>query len=257
MKRAKMFDVYFDNYDFVDLLGFIDQTIQEKRQSYILTCNVDHLIKLRSDMEFKHVYSNAGAVVADGMPIIWASRLLNNPLKQKVSGADLFHRLGADFEQRKYKLFLLGSSSGVPELAVKNLKTMYPDINVVGCYSPSYGFEQDEQENGYIVDMLLDSKPDIVFVGVGAPKQEKWIYNHYHRYKAPISIGVGATFDFLSGAVKRAPDIMQKTGFEWFWRLAQEPRRLWKRYLIDDSKFLFMLTKEWIKHNERSQGGMK
>lgn len=248
MSRVKMFDVNFDNYDFNDLLEFMDQAIQTQCHTYILTCNVDHVIKLRKDDEFRQVYSDAGAVVADGMPIIWASKLLRKSLKEKVSGSDLFHKLGEAFQERNYKIFLLGAAHGVLEKAVHNLQQSFPRINIVGRYSPSYGFEKNEEENRRIVGMLIESQPDIVFVGVGAPKQEKWIYQYYETYRAPISIGVGATFDFLSGSVKRAPDFMQKTGFEWFWRLAQEPRRLWKRYLIDDMKFLFLLCREMFKH---------
>ncbi|ANS73296.1 acetyl-mannosamine transferase [Paenibacillus yonginensis] len=255
MSQVNLFDVNFNNYDFADLLDYIDDSIQNRKHSYILTCNVDHLIKLRKDSEFRNVYSKAGAIVADGMPIIWASRLLGSPLKQKVSGSDLFHRLGSDFEKRKYRLFFLGSASGVPEMASRNLKRQFPGINVVGCYSPSYGFEKNPEENEYIVRMLIETRPDIVFVGVGAPKQEKWIYRNYLEYQAPVSIGVGATFDFLSGSVKRAPNFMQKAGFEWFWRLAQEPRRLWKRYLIDDSQFVALLMKEYFKQGKRRREG--
>lgn len=249
-----MFDVNFDNYDFNDLLEFIDTSIVHQRHSYILTCNVDHVIKLRKDDEFRKVYSDAGAVVADGMPIIWASKLLKKPLKQKVSGSDLFTWLGEAFEDRGYRLFFLGAADGIPEKAMRNLQALYPNMNIVGCYSPSYGFENNEEENRHIVRLLQEARPDIVFVGVGAPKQEKWIYRYYETYRAPISIGVGATFDFLSGNVKRAPKLMQKTGFEWFWRLFQEPKRLWRRYLIEDSQFLVLLFKEIFKQ-ERIKGG--
>lgn len=251
-----MFDVNFDNYDFNDLLEFIDTSIVHQRHSYILTCNVDHVIKLRKDDEFRKVYSDAGAIVADGMPIIWASKLLKKPLKQKVSGSDLFIRLGEAFEDRGYRLFFLGAADGIPEKAMRNLQRSYPNMNVVGCYSPSYGFESNEEENKHIVRLLQEARPDIVFVGVGAPKQEKWIYRYYETYRAPVSIGVGATFDFLSGNVKRAPKLMQKTGFEWFWRLSQEPKRLWRRYLIEDSQFLVLLFKEIFKR-ERMKGGQR
>lgn len=256
MNQINMFDVNFNNYDFSDLLDYIDEAIRERNQSYILTCNVDHVIKLRKDQEFRAVYSKAGAVVADGMPLVWASRMLGSPLKQKVSGADLFSRLGGAFEKRRYRLFFLGSAKGVPEQATENLKASYPNLNIVGCYSPSYGFENNEEENRRIIRMLNESAPDIVFVGVGAPKQEKWIYRHYLSYGAPVSIGVGATFDFLSGSVKRAPDFMQRSGLEWFWRLSQEPGRLWKRYLVDDTQFLVLLLKELRKKNrDKTQAG--
>jgi N-acetylglucosaminyldiphosphoundecaprenol N-acetyl-beta-D-mannosaminyltransferase len=249
-----MFNVDFDNYDFMDLLDYIDQAIVYRKQSYILTCNVDHLMKLRKDQDFRKVYAQAGAVVADGMPLVWASKLLSKPLKQKVSGADLFSLLGKSFEEREYRLFFLGSAEGIPEKAIKKLKVLYPKLNIVGCYSPSMGFEHNEVENQYIIKMLIDARPDIVFVGVGAPKQEKWIHKHYIAYKAPVSIGVGATFDFIAGSIKRAPKIMQSTGFEWFWRLAHEPRRLWKRYLLEDSMFLVLLAKELLTQKRMKRG---
>jgi N-acetylglucosaminyldiphosphoundecaprenol N-acetyl-beta-D-mannosaminyltransferase len=255
MSRVTMFDVHFDNYDFLDLLAYMDEVIRQNNHSYILTCNVDHLIKLRKDAEFQKVYSDAGAIVADGMPIIWASKMLRKPLKQKVSGSDLFAKLGEAFAERQYKLFFLGSAAGIPEQAVKNLKLVFPNLNIVGCYSPSYGFEKKKDENEQIIQMLIDTQPDIVFVGVGAPKQEKWIYQNYLQYKVPISIGVGATFDFLSGTVKRAPNIMQRTGFEWFWRLVQEPRRLWKRYLVHDAMFAVLLWREVVKQFKLKREG--
>src|SRR5690606_16417580 len=117
-------------------------------------------------------------------------------------------------------------------------------MNIVGCYSPPYGFEKDEEENERIVAMLREASPDIVLVGVGAPKQEKWIHRYHGRYRAPISIGIGGTFDLIAGRIKRAPVWMQRSGTEWVWRLCQEPKRLWKRYLVEDVKFLKLVIQE-------------
>jgi N-acetylglucosaminyldiphosphoundecaprenol N-acetyl-beta-D-mannosaminyltransferase len=249
MRKISMFNIKFDNYSFHDLFEFIDETIKKNEQKYILTCNVDHIIKIQKDKEFNNVYKNAHAVVADGMPVIWASKILKKPLKEKVSGSDIFDVLGNRFEKKGHKLFFLGAAEGVAEKAKKNLINRYPNINIVGTYSPSYGFENDEEENRKILKLLSEIKPDILLVGVGAPKQEKWIYKYYKEYKIPISIGVGATFDFLAENVTRAPRILQKIGLEWCWRLLQEPSRLWKRYLVEDTKFLSLLFKEIIKKN--------
>ncbi|MGG4407201.1 WecB/TagA/CpsF family glycosyltransferase [Niallia taxi] len=244
MEKVNLFNIDFDNFSFDDLSSYIKEAIYNREPRYIVTCNVDHIIKLTKEEEFLNVYNKADAVVADGVPVVWASKLLKKPLKQKVSGSDIIPMLGKDFEKNKFKLFFLGAAEGVAEQAKKNLEIEFPGLEVVGCYSPSYGFEKNESENIEIIRMIKAANPDILFVGVGAPKQEVWINKYYKEYNVPVSIGVGATFDFLAGNVKRAPIILQNIGLEWAWRLCQEPKRLWKRYLVDDSKFLLLLFKE-------------
>ncbi|MBB6635127.1 WecB/TagA/CpsF family glycosyltransferase [Cohnella thailandensis] len=244
MSKVKLFGIGFDNYDFDDLLAFMDRAILAGKPCYILTCNVDHLMKLQQDAHFRDVYSQATAVVADGMPIVWASRLLRTPLKQRVAGSDIMPKLGRRLAKRGYRIFLLGAAEGVADKARLNLEAKYPEINIVGTYSPSYGFESNEAECRWIISMLRSKRPDIVLVGAGAPKQEKWIHRHYRQYGAPISIGVGAALDYMAGEVKRAPVFLQRSSLEWLWRLIQEPRRLWRRYLLDDMKFLGLLLRE-------------
>lgn len=252
MTKVQMFDLPFDNFDYDDLIQYIDSSIQSGESAYIVTCNVDHLIKLKKDEHFRKVYSEAGSIVADGMPLVWASKILRKPLKQRVSGADMIPKLGRSLEERGYKMYFLGAAEGVAEKAKQQLLAAYPKLQIVGTHSPSYGFEGNEEENKRIIEMIREAKPDIVWVGVGAPKQEKWIHNYHQRYGPSLSIGVGATFDFISGNVKRAPLRIQKLGLEWLWRLFQEPKRLWKRYLVDDMQFLALLIKEMKK--ERGRG---
>lgn len=251
MEIVKMFNIDFNNYDFNDLSLFIDNRINDNKSSYIVTCNVDHIMKLQMDSEFYQVYQDADLVIADGMPIIWASKILGKPLKEKVSGSDIIPLLSKHFAQKQYKIFFLGAASGIAQKAAENLIKQYPEMKIVGTYSPSYGFENNNEEIRIIIDMIKTAKPDILFVGVGAPKQEKWIHKYYKEINVPVSIGVGASLDFLAGNIKRAPLIMQKTGLEWFWRLMQEPKRLWKRYLVDDSKFLILVIKEYFKNKSR------
>lgn len=251
MDIIRMFDINFNNYNFEDLKLYIDSRVKEKKSSYIVTCNVDHIMQLGEDKEFEKVYQEADLVVADGMPIIWASKLMGKPLKEKISGSDIVPFLAEHFEKKQYRLFFLGAASGVAQKAAENLMEKYPKIQIAGTYSPSYGFENNQEELKLINEMLKREKPDILFVGVGAPKQEKWIHKYYKELNVPISIGVGASIDFLAGNVKRAPLIMQQTGLEWFWRLMQEPKRLWKRYLITDSKFLILFIREYFKHKSR------
>jgi len=140
----------------------------------------------------------------------------------------------------------MGAAEGVVDQAAERLRKQFPGINIVGCYSPTYGFENNENEIQSILSMLSEKKPDILLVGVGAPKQEKWIYKYYAKYNIPVSIGVGATFDFIAGNVKRAPAIMQKYGMEWLWRLCQEPKRLWRRYLVEDARFFKLVLQELL-----------
>lgn len=255
MSKVQLFDLPFDNFSYEDLMQYIDTSIQSGESNYIVTCNVDHLMKLKKDEHFRQVYSEAGSVVADGMPLVWASQILRKPLKQRVSGADMLRELGGALEERGYRMFFLGAAEGVAEKAKQQMLTEFPRLQIVGTHSPSYGFERNEEENERIIEMIRDAKPDIVWVGVGAPKQEKWIHNYHRRYGAALSIGIGATFDFLSGNVKRAPLRIQKLGLEWVWRLFQEPKRLWKRYLIEDMQFIGLLIKEMVKERGRRRYG--
>jgi N-acetylglucosaminyldiphosphoundecaprenol N-acetyl-beta-D-mannosaminyltransferase len=250
--KLKMFEVEFDNLTFQELGEYIKKAVVKKDPQYIVTCNVDHLIQLRKDKEFKEVYDNADIITADGMPIVMGSKLLKKPLKEKVSGADIFNELGRNFEQNQYKIFFLGAAEGIAQTAANNLKKKYPDLKIVGTYSPPYNFINDKEENEKIINLIKGTEPDILLVGLGAPKQEKWIYKYHEHCNVPVSIGVGATFDFISGNIKRAPSLFQKTGLEWCWRLMQEPKRLWKRYLVDDTKFLLLLLKE-IQRNRKER----
>ena len=248
MNKVNLFGLSFNNFNFEDLEEYIDNTITKAESKYIVTCNVDHLVQLKHDIEFVRVYEAADVIIADGTPIVWSSKFLKKQLKEKLSGSDIIPKLGSHFEKKGYKIFFLGAKEGVAKKAKENLEIIYPSIKIVGCYSPPMGFENSSKENNYIIDMLKKEKPDILFVGLGAPKQEKWIYNNYLDYGVPISIGVGASIDFVAGNIKRAPVIFQKAGLEWLWRLCSEPRRLWRRYLLQDSKFLKILYDE-VKNN--------
>jgi N-acetylglucosaminyldiphosphoundecaprenol N-acetyl-beta-D-mannosaminyltransferase len=226
------------------VLGMIEELILGKSYSYIVTSNVDHLVKCRVDQEFRNIYYSANIVTADGMPLLWAADYLGTPLKEKISGSDLFLEICELSSHKGYKIYLLGGKPGSAKKSAERLKERYPRLNIAGVYCPDYGFEADENENKLIIDKIIRAKPDVLFVGLGAPKQEKWIYYNKDKYQVPVSIGIGATFDFVSGMVKRAPVWMQKTGLEWFWRLMMEPGRLWKRYLIDDPVFFWLVLKQ-------------
>jgi len=227
-----------------ETLSQVDQWVQSRTLSYIVTPNVDHLVKLRGDAEFRRIYETASLVLPDGMPVLWAAGFLGTPLKEKISGSDLFLEICSIAVERGYKLFFLGGRPSAAYGTAEALRKKHPNINIAGVRCPPLGFEKDKEENSNIVDMIKKANPDILFVGLGSPKQEKWIYAHRYEYQAPVSIGIGGSFEFVSGMVKRAPKWMQRIGLEWLWRIMMEPGRLWKRYLIDDMPFFWLVLKQ-------------
>lgn len=245
INRIHMFNINIDNVSLTEASRrILEMAKNKKHSSYVVTPNVDHVIKLQQDIEFKEIYDKAGLVLADGQPLLWAAKFLGIPLKEKVSGSDLFPVVCEMAAKEGLKVFFLGGREGVALAAAERLRGKFPDLNVVGVYSPPFGFDKQKEENDKIIEMLMLTKPDILFVGLGAPKQEKWIYRHLSAMGIPVSLGIGASFDFEAGTIKRAPIWMQKSGLEWFWRFCQEPKRLFKRYFIEDAKFFYLLMAE-------------
>lgn len=243
MSRIKFLNTEVDNLTMNEAVQKIEQLILNKKPSYVVTPNVDHIVKLETDKEFQKVYKEADLILIDGMPLIWISKLKKNPIKEKVSGSDLFPEVCKLSANKGYKVFLLGAAEGVAAMAAENLKKRYNGLNVVGTYSPSYGFEKKKDEIREIIKMINEVKPDILAVGLGAPKQEKFLYNYIKQLNVPVALAIGASIDFESGNINRAPKWMQKIGLEWFYRLCKEPRRMFKRYIIDDIKIIKIFIK--------------
>ncbi len=250
MERIEIMNVLIDNVNMNEAIEKIDSFVKSFKYNMVVTPNVDHIVKLQKDEEFKRVYDNSDLVLVDGQILVWSSKLLRKGLKEKVSGSDLLPNLCEHSVDKGYKVFFLGGMPGVADKAAKVLKEKQPNLKIVGTYSPPFGFENDEKENDKINNMLLKLKPDILFVGLGAPKQEKWIFNNKDKYKVPVSLGIGASFDFVAGTIKRAPKWMQQCGLEWFFRFLKEPKRLFRRYFIDDSVFILMFINEIFKNKK-------
>lgn len=243
MSRITFLNTEIDNLTMVEAIEEIDKLVVNRKPSYVVTPNVDHIVKLETDEEFKEVYKNADLILTDGMPLIWISKIKTTPIKEKVSGSDLFPKVCELAAKKSYKMFLLGAAEGVAAKAAKNLKERFNELNIVGTYSPSYGFEKKEDEIEKIIKMINEVKPDILAVGLGAPKQEKFIYKYNNRLNVPVSLAIGASIDFEAGNIERAPKFMQKCGLEWFYRLFKEPKRMFKRYLVDDLAILRIALK--------------
>ncbi len=206
---------------------------------FVVTPNVDHLVKLQEDRELLEVYRKADYRVCDSKIVEKTLKLLGTPIKEKISGSDLFP---AFYEYNSHNedvtIFLLGGAEGIPEKARENINNKVGRNMVVDALSPSFGFEKDEAECLAIIERINESGATVLAVGVGAPKQEKWIAKYRHLLpNVKTFLAIGATIDFEAGNKPRAPKWMSEIGLEWFYRLASEPRRLWRRYLVDSMPF--------------------
>lgn len=243
MARIKFMNTCIDNLTMSETLNEIDKLIQKKKCSYVVTPNVDHIVRLEKDEELQKVYKNASLVLTDGKPLIWISKWYKTPIKEKISGSDLFPRVCQLAANKNYTIYLLGAAEGVADTAARNLMKKYPGLNIVGTYSPPFGFEKNEQEMNKIKTQIQDVHPDILIVGLGCPKQEKFMYYHCKELGVPISFGLGASIDFEAGNIKRAPKWMSNHGLEWLYRFSKEPKRLFKRYFVDDLKIIQVARK--------------
>lgn len=225
-----------------------EQLLQQLKKGVLITPNVDHLVKLQKDKEFYDVYQQAEWVVCDSKILYILSKLLKNSLPEAIPGSSFFT---AFYEYHKNdsdcKIFLLGAAEGVAVKAMERINQKVGRNIVVGAHSPSYGFEKNETECEELIKIVNESGANVLLVGVGAPKQEKWIMKYRDRMPGvDIFMGLGATIDFEAGTLKRAPIFWQKIGMEWLYRCLKEPKRLFKRYFIDDMQFFYYFGKQLL-----------
>ncbi len=221
--------VPFDNVTTEETVACIGAMIASRQPHYLATANVDFVVQALEDVELRRILFDAHLVLCDGMPLVWASRQLGNPLPERVTGSDLIPRLLKEAERLGWRVFFLGGSTESVAMAAAKTLEKHPLLQLVGAYSPPFKplLEMDQAD---IAARITAARPDLLLVAFGCPKQEKWINMHYRELGVPVSVGVGATIDFLAGTFKRAPVWMQKTGTEWVFRMLQEPRRLARRY---------------------------
>lgn len=204
---------------------------------WVVTANLDHLRRLVREESYAQLCAGATMVVADGMPLIWASRIQGTPLPERVAGSTMTWKFSVAAADRGRSVFLLGGSPGTADAAAKVLRERSPDLRIAGTHCPPMGFERDQTKIDQIVELLVSARPDIIYVGLGSPKQEQLIKDLRSLLPGAWWIGVGVSFSFLSGDVRRAPRWMQRLGLEWVHRLVQEPRRLAGRYLVQGCPF--------------------
>ncbi len=252
--------VGFSNVTMQQTLSMILLMIQKSQvPHHIVTGNLDHLCQLETDIEFQNAYAGASLVLADGMPIVWMSKLLRSrdqdALPERVAGSDLFWELGKLSQANGLRIFLLGGKPGAADGAREKLLEKYPDCDICGTYCPPFeNFDSDIVQDE-IVKRVRAASPDILLVAFGAPKQEKWILKNKQTIGVPVSIGVGGSFEMACGFSKRAPKIVQSIGMEWAFRLLQDPARLYKRYVQNDIPFLLKLLRRTISESFMQMSG--
>ena len=239
--------IAFHNVTMAEAVTQIVQMAQKTgKPRYVCTGNLDHLVTLEHDAEFRALYQASDLTLADGKPIVWLSHLAatsSRPaLKERVTGSDLFWQLARASEQTGLRLFFLGGAPQAAELAREAVTAKYPGVQICGVYCPPYETFESVEEQARIREVVCSAQPDILLVGFGAPKQEKWIAANKELLSVPVSIGVGGSFEMAGGVVKRAPMWMQQVGLEWAYRFSQEPARLWHRYFVRDLGFLVTLA---------------
>jgi len=242
--KVSIANVNFHNVTMAEAVTFIVQMAQKtEKPRYVCTGNLDHLVTLEHDAEFRAIYEGADLTLADGKPVVLLSHLGGGePLRQRVTGSDLFWELARASATTGLRLFFLGGAEGAANEAKAAVLRRYPSAVICGTYCPPRALFATDAEQTKIRETVQASEADILLVGFGAPKQEKWIAANKDLLSVPVSIGVGGSFEMASGLVRRAPVWMQDAGLEWAYRFSQEPTRLFGRYFVRDLPFLMVLV---------------
>jgi len=242
-KRFNVLGVGVSSIDMGIAMGTVEGWIARRESNYVTVTGVHGVMESQMDADLRLIHNRAGLVTPDGMPLVWLGRYNGNKNIAQVCGTDLMLAICEKFCAKGYRHYLYGGNEGVPEILKSKLEERFPEIKVVGTYSPPFRPLNDDEDEK-IVKTINRANPDIVWVGLSTPKQERWMAEHVGRLDAPVLIGVGAAFDFNSGLKKRAPVWMQKSGLEWLFRLMAEPRRLWRRSLRNNPLFILLIIQQ-------------
>jgi N-acetylglucosaminyldiphosphoundecaprenol N-acetyl-beta-D-mannosaminyltransferase len=243
--RIEMMGCMIDNLSMEETLQAIEGFIKTGKPHQHVVVNVDKLVKANRDPMLRRIINACALINADGMPVVWASRLLRKPLKERVAGVDLFEALMQRSAIKNWRVFLLGAREDVVSGVKKLYEDKYPGLVVAGYRN---GYWRSDEES-LVVEQIKAAKVDLLFVAISSPKKENFLSKYQAEMRIPFAMGVGGTFDVAVGKVKRAPTWMQKIGFEWFYRFLQEPRRMFKRYFVDDMAFFWLLAREILRRN--------
>jgi N-acetylglucosaminyldiphosphoundecaprenol N-acetyl-beta-D-mannosaminyltransferase len=239
-RRIEMMGCFIDNLSMEETLKEVEGFIATGQPHQHVVVNVDKLVKARHDSELRRIINECALINADGMPVVWASRLLGKPLKERVAGVDLFEALMKRSSEKGWRVFLLGAREEIVSQVKRLYEVKYPGLVVAGYRN---GYWKPEQEPSVVAE-ILNARADILFVAISSPKKEQFLGRYQQEMRIPFAMGVGGTFDVAAGKVQRAPRWMQSSGLEWFYRFLQEPRRMFRRYFIEDMAFFGMVARE-------------
>ncbi len=241
IKKIQLFNIPIDCLTMQETLKFIISAIKKRKQLHHIVVNAGKIVAMQKDPEFFKSVINSDIINADGQAVIWASEFLNNPLPERVAGIDLMQNLVKIAAKEKFKIFLFGAKEEIVSKIAKKYQKLYSDDLIAG-YRNGY-FDKSEEEN--IAKQIARSKANLLFVAISSPVKENFLNKYKKTFKnVNFIMGVGGSFDVIAGKVKRAPVWMQKAGLEWFYRFLQEPRRMWKRYLLGNLEFVRLVLKE-------------
>lgn len=229
----------------------IEEWIAARVKTYVCVAPVSTVMDCQDDPEYLRIVNNAGMVTPDGMPVVWLGRRQAGTRVERTYGPDLMNAFCALSEEKGYKHFFYGGSSTANRLLIENLKRRFPKLNIAGQFSPSF-LAIKQKEKSEVIGQINASGADVLWVGLGSPKQDFWMALHRNDIEVPVIVGAGAAFDFLAGTKPQAPRWMQRSGLEWVFRLCCEPQRLWKRYLVGNSRFIYLLLKNKIFKNSQT-----
>jgi N-acetylglucosaminyldiphosphoundecaprenol N-acetyl-beta-D-mannosaminyltransferase len=240
-QRVALMGCEIDNLTLNETLDRVAGFIADGRPHQHVVVNVDKLVKAARDPQLRRIINDCALVNVDGMPVVWASRLLGRPLKERVTGVDLFDALMHRAAERGWRVFLLGAEEAIVQEVHRRYAARLPALQFAGVRN---GYWKPEQEAD-VVAQIAAARTDLLFVAISSPKKERFLGEHQALMRVPFAMGVGGTFDVAAGKVRRAPRWMQRSGLEWFFRFLQEPRRMARRYFVDDMAFVPMLWREW------------
>jgi N-acetylglucosaminyldiphosphoundecaprenol N-acetyl-beta-D-mannosaminyltransferase len=242
--RVPFLGLYFDDLDLPGALARIEEFIAERKPRMIFTPNVALLVWARSDEFLRNTYNNCDMVTVDGMAIYYALKALRTPLKAPLSASLMFYPLFELSQEKGYKIFMVGAQERVVATAVDNLHEQYPEAQIVGYH---HGYFDTENPPAELIREIQETKPDLLMIGMATPYKERFVVSNLAAMNVPVSLAVGGMFDIAAGEARFAPIWIRKLALEWLYRLLQEPRRMWKRYLTTNSIFLCLFFKEFIK----------
>jgi N-acetylglucosaminyldiphosphoundecaprenol N-acetyl-beta-D-mannosaminyltransferase len=255
-QRIDLGGVLIDRVDRGSAVERIRGFLRSGKLNQIVTVNLDFVAIARRDPDFRDTLNEADLAVADGMPLVWASRLSDQPLPQRLTGVELVDECCRVAVETDSSVFLLGAAPGIADEAADTLQARFPGLRIAGVYAPPFG-PLTVEENERILERIHEARPESLFVALGAPQQDIWIRANRDRLDVPVCMGVGCVLDLLAGVVSRAPTWMQQTGLEWLFRLMQEPGRLWRRYILDDIPALLWLLRKTRARSDRSSSGTR